>query len=112
MRETAAKIAEYALLVGKDVILEDLDFKLTKARREKGRNIFDKKRNKDLHDLDYNRYMETVERACLFRGIDVRRVPAYCSSKNGYKKYSESKKLTIHQSASLVIARRGQGLRD
>lgn len=112
IREVAKQIAEDARSKGKDVIIEDLDFKDLKARSLSKETGYERKRNRDLHLFDYHRYMETVERACLFRGVNVKRVPPYYSSKNGFEKYSQKKKLNIHQSASFVIARRGQGLRD
>ena len=44
--------------------------------------------------------------------IFINIVKAYHTSKIGKKKYCEKKKLNVHQAASYVIARRGQGFRD
>lgn len=112
IRNIAKEIAEEALTKGKDVIIEDLDFRKKKADAVKGGSERTKRENRRLHRFDYSRYKEVLERACTFRGVTLKKVAPFYSSVNGALKYNYQKKLNTHQSASLVIARRGQGFRD
>lgn len=112
IRNIVKKIVKEALRVGKDIIIEDLDFTKLKSVNSKGKTKYSRLRNKDLHSFDYSRYKETFERACYFNGVRLVKVnPAY-SSINGREKYAEKRKMTVHESASYIIARRGQNLKD
>lgn len=56
--------------------------------------------------------MKTFESCCYKRDVCLRKVnPAY-TSKIAKQKYCDKKKLVIHQGASYVIARKGQGFVD
>ena len=68
--------------------------------------------NQMLHLFDYRRYIDTMGNACHRMHICLTMVKAYDTSKIGKKKYCEKKKLNVHQAASYVIARRGQGFFD
>ncbi len=44
--------------------------------------------------------------------VSLNKVNPYNTSLIGYEKYAKSRKMTIHQAASFVIARRYQGFID
>ncbi len=88
-----------------ELIVEDLDFTITKARMRKGRNQPERNFNRIIHILDYRRYKETLERACKKKGIKITFIPPYFTSINGLKKFGESKKLNRHQAAAYFISR-------
>jgi len=112
IREVTSKIVNYAISVGKDIVIEDLDFKGSKAEITKAKSDQGKAYNKMIHAFDYSRYKETFENCCFRRNVNLIQVnPAY-TSKIAKQKYCDKKKLVIHQGASYVIARRGQGFAD
>lgn len=112
IRNVVKDIAEYALTKGKDIVIEELDFVEAKAGAEKGKNEYEKNFNRMLHAFDYHRYIETMENCCHRKRINLIKVNPCNTSKIGKEKYSGFKKLTVHQAASYVIARRGQGFKD
>ncbi len=77
------------------------------AKSEKGKEY-----NKMIHAFDYSRYKKSFENCCFRRNVNLVEVnPAY-TSKIAKQKYCKKKKLVIHQGASFVIARKGQGFTD
>lgn len=109
LKEKLSKLVRVARDKGKNIIVEDLDFRKKKARQMKGYN---KKDNRRLHRFDYHRYLFWLEQLCIKYGVQLRKVnPAY-TSQIGRKKYSNNRKLTVHRAAAFVIARRGQGYED
>lgn len=112
MRKLVNKVCKYALAVGKDIVIEDLDFKGVKGKTIVATSKSGKKYNRMLHKLDYSRYKETFKGTTHRLGIGLVLVDPRNTSKIGGRKYSKSKKLSVHQSASYVIGRRGQGFRD
>lgn len=112
IRQVVSDIVNYAISVGKDIIIEDLDFKKTKAETEKAKSDSGKTYNKMIHLFDYSRYKSTFENCCYIRNVGLIKVnPAYTSKIAG-QKYCKQRKLVIHQGASFVIARKGQGYVD
>ena len=112
IREKISDIVNYAISVGKDIVIEDLDFKQTKAETEKAKSDKGKKYNKMIHTFDYSRYKKSFEDCCFRQKVNLIKVnPAYTSN-IAEQKYCEKKKLVIHQGASFVIARKGQGFVD
>lgn len=111
-REKVSTIVDYAISVGKDIVIEDLNFKETKAETEKAKSDSGKEYNKMIHAFDYSRYKKSFERCCFRRNVNLIEInPAY-TSKIAEQKYCKTKKLVIHQGASFVIARKGQGFVD
>lgn len=109
MKEKLSKIIRNARDKGKDIIVEDLDFRKKKGEQRKGDG---KGYNRMLHMFDYHRYLFWLENLCKKYGVRLMTVnPAY-TSKIGKQKYSYSRKLTVHRAAAFVIARRGQGYKD
>ena len=112
IRQVVSDIVNYAISVGKDIVIEDLDFKKTKAETEKAKSDRGKSYNKMIHLFDYSRYKMTFENCCYLRNVGLIKVnPAYTSKIAG-QKYCSQRKLVIHQGASFVIARKGQGYVD
>ena len=104
----AKKLSEYCLENGKDLVIEDLNFKKTKGRIIKG----NKKYNEMLSSLAYAKFSEIIESKCAKKRIFLKKVNPAWTSYIAKKKYCKKKKLNIHSGASYVIARRGQGLKD
>lgn len=110
IKEKLSSVVRYALSVGKDIVVEDLDFMKKKSLMLKGRR--DAGYNRMLHLFDYHRYLFVLENLCIKYGVGFRKVnPAY-TSQIGKQKYAGRKKLTVHRAAAYVIARRGQGFKD
>ena len=112
IRQVVSDIVNYAISVGKDIVIEDLDFKKTKAETEKAKSNKGKSYNKIIHLFDYSRYKSTFENCCYLRKVNLIKInPAYTSKIAG-QKYCNQRKLVIHQGASFVIARKGKGFVD
>ena len=110
IEQAISKIVSYALTKGKDIVIEDLDFKKKKSTTSKSDK--NKKYNKMLHLFDYSRYKEILKNGCNRNRVYLNKINPYMTSQIGKQKYSNSKKLNIHQAASYVIARCGQGFKD
>ncbi len=112
IREITSRIVNYALLTGKDIVIEDLDFRKAKSETDEAKSDDGKEYNKMIHAFDYSRYKKSFENCCFRRDVNLIEVnPAY-TSKIAKQKYCDRKKLVIHQGASFVIARKGQGYVD
>jgi transposase, IS605 orfB family len=112
IEEKIAKIVHRAIVVGKTIVIEDLDFRKTKSKTQTGKTERGKQYNRMLHKFDYSRYKETLENCCYRNNVELIKVnPAY-TSRIAKAKYCESRKLNVHAGAAFVIARRGMGLKD
>ena len=97
-------ITDYAIKVNKPLVIEDLNFSQKKLALKSG---FNKTYNVMLSSFAYSKIIELVKSRCFDKGLELIEVnPAY-TSKIGKFKYQSLYKLTTHQAASLVIARRG-----
>lgn len=105
-------IAVYAKNIGKDIVIEDLDFKKLKASRSKSSDKFNKGFNRLIHAFDYSRYKSKMSDICFNNRVCLHVVNPSNTSKIGKQKYSNKMKLTAHQSAAYVIARKQQGFVD
>ncbi len=98
------KITDYAVSKSKPIVIEKLDFSSKKKELKSG---FDKQYNVMLSSFAYSKIIELIKNRSYDKGIEVIEVnPAY-TSKIGKFKYQNKYKLTTHQSAAFVIARRG-----
>ena len=104
------KITKYAINVGKDIVIENLDFKKTKSKQIKSNKH--KNYNKMLHLFDYSRYKQKLKNIAFNNEVYLAFVNPKNTSKIGKQKYSNRMKLTTHQAAAYVIARRYQGFKD
>ena len=112
IEQVIAKIVAYSKQTGKDISIEALDFKKMKARTGKAKRSRGKNYQRMLHLFDYSRYQKTLENSTHRQKVRLHKVAPYHTSRIGKEKYSEQKKLNIHQAASYVIARKGQGFCD
>ncbi|MFT4245539.1 MAG: hypothetical protein QM571_03320 [Micrococcaceae bacterium] len=111
MRIAVASIVALARNTDKDISIENLNFNTKKAKQTKGKSQQGKAYNKMLSSLAYSQYTQLLTNACIRKQVGLRKVnPAY-TSQIGIKKYG-CRSLNRHQGASLVIARKGQGLKD
>lgn len=105
----ANKVKKRALAKGKDVVIENLNFKDTKTKTVSKRG---KKYNNMLHSLAYRKFTNIVENVCYRNCVWLRKVNPAWTSWIAKNKYCPKMKLNIHTGASFVIARRGQGYTD
>jgi transposase, IS605 orfB family len=105
----ATVVKKRALATGKDIIIEDLNFKDTKAKTVTKTG---KKYNDMLHSLAYRKFIDIMENICHRNYIHLRKVNPAWTSWVAKQKYCPTMKLNIHAGASFVIARRGQGYTD
>ena len=113
MRETISRIVDEAYKQGKSIICEDLNFSKAKIKKaKKAKSDKGKEYNKMIHALDYSRFKKSLINKCHRTGVELIFVnPAY-TTKIGEAKFNKHKKLSTHQGAAYVIARKGQGFRD
>lgn len=112
MLNVICEIVKYAKSRGKDISIEDLSFSKTKSRLLKGNKNCQYNYNHMIHTLDYARYTFRLENKCHKEKVYIGKVNPRYTSQIGSKKYSYKKKLSVHQAASYVIARRHQGYND
>lgn len=105
----ATLVKERALATGKDVVIENLNFKVTKAKMVSKKG---KKYNDMLHSLAYRKFVAIIENVCYRNYIWLIKVNPAWTSWIAKQKYCPHMKLNIHTGASFVIARRGQGYTD
>lgn len=109
IREVVSRIVNSALSKGRDIVIEDLDFRRKKSEIQKAKTDKGVWYNKMIHFFDYSRYTGVLENCCFRKNVGLIKVnPAY-TSQVAKDKYCGLKKLVVHQGASYVIARRGQG---
>ena len=102
-------IVDLALQTGKDLCIEDLDFKKKKAKTESRQG---RKYNEMLHSLAYRQFSNFVEGIAFRNLVYVRKVNPTWTSRLAKELYCPRMKLNVHVGASFVIARRGQGFKD
>lgn len=98
-----------AVSAGKDICIENLNFKATKAKTESKRG---KKYNEMIHSLAYRQFIDAIESVAYRNYVNVIRVNPAWTSWLAKQLYCPTMKLNVHVGASYVIARRGQGYRD
>jgi transposase, IS605 orfB family len=102
-------VVDIALQTGKDICIENLDFKKKKAKTESRQ---DRKYNEMLHSLAYRQFSNFVEGIAFRNLVYVRKVNPAWTSWLAKECYCPRMKLNVHVGASFVIARRGQGFKD
>lgn len=107
-----SKILKKASETGKDVCFEDLNFKGTKSKTSKGKTDKDKKYNNMLHSLAYSLYDKLMTNMAFRNKVGIIKVNPAWTSWIAKNKFCKKMKLNIHIGASLVIARRGLGIKD
>lgn len=107
-----SKIIKIALVTGKDVCLEDLNFKDKKSKISKSKTDKGKKYNNMLHSLVYSLYDKLMSNMTFRNKIGIIKVNPAWTSWIAKNKFCERMKLNIHNGAAFVIARRGLGIKD
>ena len=102
-------LVDLALKSGKDIVIEDLDFKDKKAKTESKRG---RKYNEMIHSLAYKTFANIVENVAYRHKVCVRKVNPAWTSWIAKTKFCPHMKLNIHVGASYVITRRGQYFKD
>lgn len=106
LQKIAKQVITLALETGKDICIENLDFKRTKAKTQRRQN---KKYNEMLHSLAYKQFADSIEQCGYRHLVYTKRVNPAWTSWLAKRNYCPTMKLNIHIGASYVIARRGQG---
>ena len=109
LQGVANHVVKLALQTGKDVCIENLDFRVTKSKTEAKMG---KKYNDMLHSLAYREFSDTMERVAYRNRVELHKVNPTGTSWLAERIYCKPMKLNIHTGASYVIARRGQGYKD
>ena len=107
-----SKILKRALETGKDVCIENLNFKQTKSKTSKGKTDKGKKYNNMLHSLAYSLYDKLMTNMAFRNRIGIIKVNPAWTSWIAKNKFCNKMKLNIHIGAAFVIARRGLGIKD
>lgn len=105
----ACHVVELARNTGKDVCVENLDFKTKKSKTKSKK---DRKYNEMLHSLAYRQFINSIEQRAYRHLVYVHRVNPAWTSWLAKQLYCPTMKLNTHVGASYVIARRGQGFKD
>lgn len=109
LQRIANDAVRLAQQMGKDICIEDLDFKTTKSKTETKQ---DKQYNEMIHSLAYRQFVETMESIAYRNKVTLIKVNPAWTSWLAEKLYCPTMKLNVHVGASYVIARRGQGYKD
>lgn len=109
LQKLVNNVVDIALQTGKDICIENLDFKKKKAKTESRQGL---KYNEMLHSLAYRQFSNFVEGIAFRKLVYVRKVNPAWTSWLAKERYCPRMKLNVHVGASFVIARRGQGFKD
>ena len=109
LQGVANYVTKLSRQTGKDVCIEDLDFKMKKSKTESKQS---KKYNEMLHSLAYRQFSDIVESITYRNRVNLTKVNPAWTSWLARQKYCPTMKLNVHVGASYVIARRGQGYKD
>lgn len=108
--EAIATVAvKRALASGKDICVENLDFR---GKRASTQSKTGRKYNEMLHSLAYRQFVNKIEQRAYRNAVSVRRVNPAWTSWLAKQLYCPTMKLNTHVGAAYVIARRGQGYKD
>lgn len=105
-------IVRKCIETGKDLCIENLNFKNTKADISKGFSKIGKKYNNMLHSLAYSLFDKLVTNIAFRNKVDVKKVNPAWTSWIAENKFCDRMKLNIHNGAAFVIARRGLGIKE
>lgn len=109
LEKTVNTIVKQAENTCKAICVEKLNFQVTKGKTQSKRG---KKYNEMIHSFAYRKFLDLVERITYRHNISVNYVNPAWTSWLAKQLYCDAMKLNIHNGASYVIARRGQGFYD
>ncbi len=99
------QIMQYALNRNKGIVFENLKFK--KEFENQGRRF-----NRIKSNFVWKKLLTLLERKCIENGIQYKKVNPAFTSVIGKFKYQKMYNLSIHESASYIIGRRGLGFNE
>ena len=105
----ANDVVRLAQRTGKDICIENLNFKTTRSKTETN---YGKQYNEMINSLAYRQFVETMESTTYRNKVTLIKVNPAWTSWLAEKLYCPTMKLNVHVGASYVIARRGQGYKD
>ena len=106
------KLMELAINIGKDIVVEDLNFLKTKSKSIKGESKEGRKYNKMIHSLAYKMFLDRAEQICNRENVGLIKVNPAWTSWIAKNKFCDKMKLNVHTGAAFVIARRGMNIKD
>lgn len=109
LQNIANHVMKLAHQTGKDVCIENLDFKTKKSKTETKHG---KKYNEMIHSLSFRQFSDIIESIAYRNKINLIKVNPAWTSWLAKQFYCPAMKLNSHVGASFVIARRGQGYID
>lgn len=112
LEKCISKILKRALETGKDICIENLNFKAKKFKTEKAKTKKGKQYNNMLHSLSYTLYDKLITNIAFRNKVDVIKINPAWTSWIAKNKFCNRMKLNIHIGASFVIARKGIGIKD
>ena len=112
LEKCISKILKRALETGKDICIENLNFKAKKFKTEKAKTKKAKQYNNMLHSLSYTLYDKLITNIAFRNKVDVIKINPAWTSWIAKNKFCNRMKLNIHIGASFVIARKGIGIKD
>ena len=112
LEKCISKILKRALETGKDICIENLNFKVKKFKTEKAKTKKGKQYNNMLHSLSYTLYDKLITNISFRNKVNVIKINPAWTSWIAKNKFCNRMKLNIHIGASFVIARKGIGIKD
>ena len=112
LEKCISKILKRALETGKDICIENLNFKAKKFKTEKAKTKKGKQYNNMLHSLSYTLYDKLITNIAFRNKVNVIKINPAWTSWIAKNKFCNRMKLNIHIGASFVIARKGIGIKD
>ena len=109
LQRIAKNVVRLAQRTGKNVCIENLDFKVTRSKTETKQG---KQYNDMTHSLAYRQFIDIIESTVYRNKVNLIKVNPAWTSWLAEKLYCPTMKLNVHVGASYVIARRGQGYKD
>lgn len=112
LQKIANHVTALACQTGKDICIENLDFKTKRSKIETTETRQGKQYNDMIHSLAYRQFIDIIESAAYRNKVTLTKVNPAWTSWLAKKLYCPTMKLNVHVGASYVIARRGQGYKD
>ena len=112
LQKIANHVTALACQAGKNICIENLDFKTKRSKIETTETRQGKQYNDMIHSLAYRQFVETMESIAYRNKVTLTKVNPAWTSWLAEQLYCPTMKLNVHVGASYVIARRGQGYKD
>lgn len=109
LQKIANHVTALAYQTGKNVCIENLDFKTARSKIETN---YGKQYNDMIHSLAYRQFIDIIESVTYRNKVTLTKVNPAWTSWLAEQLYCPTMKLNVHVGASYVIARRGQGYKD